>query len=152
MGDGDDASGGSTPPVSMDDLKNLETSLKSSMDTQMEELRAMMRQLLNGNKPPAAPSLEANASATQIGEGEQLTNESAPKIDSGKEDYHGVPFKYSADLPMPHYHINNRGDPPKFNPSCFTNWQFMMRSHVKSARASYGESLKLGSRPSIQTT
>ena len=70
MDDGDGASGGGTPPVSMDDLKNLETSSKSSMDTQMEELRAMMRQLLNGNKPPAAPSLEANASAAQSGEGE----------------------------------------------------------------------------------
>ena len=52
MGEGDGATGGSTPPVSMDDLKNLETSLTSSMNTQMEELRAMMRQLLNGNKPP----------------------------------------------------------------------------------------------------
>ena len=50
MGDGDDASGGSTPPVSMDDLKNLETSLKSSMDTQKEELRAMMRELMKANK------------------------------------------------------------------------------------------------------
>ena len=34
MGDGDGVTGGSTPPVSMDDLKNLETSLKSTMDTQ----------------------------------------------------------------------------------------------------------------------
>ena len=60
MGDGDDAASGGTPPVSMDDLKSLETSLKSSMDTQMEELRAMMRQLLNTNKPSATSSLEAN--------------------------------------------------------------------------------------------
>ena len=44
MGDGDDVTGGSTPPVTMDDLKSLETSLKSSMDTQMEELRSMMRE------------------------------------------------------------------------------------------------------------
>ena len=43
MGDGDEVPGGSTPPVSMYDLKNLETSLTSSMYTQMEELRAMMR-------------------------------------------------------------------------------------------------------------
>ena len=133
MGDGDGVLGGGTPPVSMDDLKSLETTLTSSMNTQMEELRAMMRQLLNANNPPVAPSLEANASAAHSGEGEQLTNESPPKIDNGKPEYHGVPYKYSADLPMPHYHINNRGDPPKFNPSCFTNWQFMMKSHVKSA-------------------
>ena len=88
MGDGDDVTGGSTPPVTMDDLKNLETSLKSSMDTQMEELRAMMRQLLKANKPPATSSLEANASAAHVGEGEQRTNESPPKIDGGKA---GVP-------------------------------------------------------------
>ena len=133
MGDGDDVSGGSTPPVSMDDLKNLETSFKSSMDTQMEELCAMMRELMKANKPPVTSSLEANASATLDGEGEQPTDESPPKIDGGKPEYHGVPFKYSVDPPIPHYHINNRGDPPKFNPSCFPNWQFMMRSHVKSA-------------------
>ena len=48
-------------------------------------------------------------------EGEQLTNESSPKIDSGKEEYHGVPFKYSVDPPIPHYHINNRGEPPRFS-------------------------------------
>ena len=97
MGDGDGASGGGTPPVSIDDFKNLETILTSSMNTQMEELRAMIRQLLNANKPPAASSLEANASAAHSGEGEQLTNESSPKIDSGKDEYHGVPFRYSVD-------------------------------------------------------
>ena len=50
------------------------------MNTQMEELRAMMRQLLNAN----------NASAAHSGEGEQHTNESPPKNDGGKEEYHGV--------------------------------------------------------------
>ena len=115
------------------------------MNTQMEELRAMMRQLLNGNKPPAAPCLEANASATQSGEGEQQTNESPPKIDGGnKPEYHGVPFTYSVDPPIPHYHINNRGDPPKFNPSCFTNWQFMMKSHIKSASSELWRIIQVG--------
>ena len=108
MGDGDDVTGGSTPPVTMDDLKYLETSLTSSMNTQMEELRAMMRELLKANKPPATSSLEANASATLEGEGEQRTNESPPRVDGGRPVYNEVPFKYSADLPMPHYHINNR--------------------------------------------
>ena len=102
MGDGDGVSGGETPPVSMDDLKSLETSLTSSMNTQMEEVRAMMRQLINANKPPATSSLEANASAAHSGEGEQHTNESPRKIDGGKEEYHGVPFKYSVDPPIPH--------------------------------------------------
>ena len=146
MGDGDDVTGGITPPVSMDDLKNLETSLKSSMDTQMEELRAMMRQLLKANKPPATSSLEANASATHDGEGEQRTNESPPKIDSGRPEYHGVPYKYSFDPPIPHYHINNRGYPPKFNPSHFSNWQFLMRSHVKSASSELWRIIEVGSK------
>ena len=60
MGDRDGASCGVTPPVSMDDLKNLETTLTSSMTTQMEELRAIMRELMKANKPPATSSLEAN--------------------------------------------------------------------------------------------
>ena len=93
----------------------------------------MMRKLINANKPPATPSLEANASIAHSGEGEQHTNESPPKNDGGKEEYHGVPYKYSVDPPIPHPHINNRGDPPSFNPSCFSNWLFLKRSHVKSA-------------------
>ena len=40
MGEGNGVSDGGTPPVSMDDLKSLETTLTSSMNTQMEELRA----------------------------------------------------------------------------------------------------------------
>ena len=39
--------------VSMDDFKKLE----ASMGAQMEELCAMMAQLLNANKAPASPSL-----------------------------------------------------------------------------------------------
>ena len=146
MGDGDDVTGVSTPPVTMDDLKYLETSLTSSMNTQMEELRSMMRELLKANKPPATSSLEANASAAHDGDGEQLTNESPPKIDSGKEEYHGVPFKYSVDPPIPHYHINNRGEPPRFNPSCFSNWQFFMRSHVKSTSSELWRIIEVGSK------
>ena len=48
---GDENSGGNTSPVSMDDLMKLETSLTSSMDAQLKELREMMMQLLNGSKP-----------------------------------------------------------------------------------------------------
>ena len=144
MGDGDGVSGGSTPPVTMDDLKSLETSLKSSMDAQMGELRAMMRELMKANMPPTTSSLEANASAAHVGEGEQRTNESPPKVDGGRPGYNAVPFAYSADLPMPHYHINNRGDPPKLNPSCFANWQFMMKSHVKGSCSELWRIIEVG--------
>ena len=103
--------------VYVDDFKKLE----ASMGAQMEELRAMMAQLLNANMPPAAPSLEANASAAQSGDGEKPIKDPRPKIDGGKAEHHEVPFVYSPDPPIPHPHINNRGDPPRLNPSCFSN-------------------------------
>ena len=46
MGIGDGDSGGDTSSVSMDDLKKLETTLTSSMDGQLKELREMITQLL----------------------------------------------------------------------------------------------------------
>ena len=123
----------------MDEFKKLEASMRA----QMEELRSMMAQLLNANKAHAPPSLEVNASATQVEEGEG-TKESPPKIDCGKAEHHSVPFVYSVDPPIPHPHINNRGDPPKLNPSCFSNWQFLMRSHVKSASIELWRIIEVG--------
>ena len=125
MADGEVAPVGATTPVSMDDLKNLETSLTSSMNAQMAELRAMMAQLLAASPPPAATSLEVNASAVVSGEGEQQTKEPPPKNDGGKGDHHNVPFIYSLDPPIPHPHINNRGDPPRLIPSCFLIGNFI---------------------------
>ena len=71
MGIGDGDSGGDTSSVSMDDLKKLETTLTSSMDSQLKELREIMAQLLEANEAPASPSPEDNASAAQhrVGEG-----------------------------------------------------------------------------------
>ena len=71
MGNGDGDSGGDKSLVSMDVLKRLETTLTSSMDTQLKKLREMMAQLLEANKSPAPPSPEDNASAAQnrVGEG-----------------------------------------------------------------------------------
>ena len=144
MGDGgDENSGGNTSPVSMDDLKKLETSLTSSMDAQLKELREMMTQLLNGSKPPASSSLEVNASATQGEEGEG-TKESPPKIDGGKAEHHAVSFVYSVDPPIPHPHINHRGDPPKLISSRFSNWKFSMRLHVKSASIELWRIIEVG--------
>ena len=125
--------------VSMDEFKKLE----ASMGAQMEELRAMMVQLLNANKAPASPSLEVNASTTQVEEGEG-SKESPPKIDGGKAEYYGVPFVYNPDPPIPRPHINNRGEPPRLNTSCFSNWQFLMRSHVKSASIELWRIIEVG--------
>ena len=42
----------------MEDLKGLETSLNSSMSTEMQELREMIAQLMPANKTSTPPSLE----------------------------------------------------------------------------------------------
>ena len=84
MGDGDGTSSGNTSPVSMDDLKKLETSLTSSMDAQLKKLRDMMTQLLNDSKPPASSSPEVNASAAQSGEGEGIIKDPHLKLMVGR--------------------------------------------------------------------
>ena len=112
MGVTGEDSGSKASEVSMDDLKKLEHNLRSSMDSQMEELHDMMSQLLQKGNIPASPPLEENTSAGLNGEGEG-TKESPSKIDGGKAEYNAVPLVYSPDAPIPHPHINNTGDPPK---------------------------------------
>ena len=58
---------------------------------------------------------------------------SSSKKGSGKEDYSEVSHLYSPDPPIPHPHINNRGDPPKLTTSSFNEWKFLMKSHVCSS-------------------
>ena len=112
--------GANTSAVSMDDLKKLEATLTSSMETQMKEMREMMAQILQASKAPAFPTPEDSASAAKIKLrlnpmrirlGEGISKESIPKSDHGKEGYHDIPHWYSTDPPIPHPHINNRGDP-----------------------------------------
>ena len=57
-GDGSDPK----PGVTMEDLNNLETSIRSTMDTQMKELREMIAQLLPKGVGPTPPPLEAQNS------------------------------------------------------------------------------------------
>ena len=141
-GDGSDPK----PGVTMEDLNNLETSIRSTMDTQMKELREMIAQLLPKGVGSTPPPLEAISSAAQATdeEGSDGTKESPSKTASGKEKYSEVPHIYSPDPPIPHPHINNRGDPPKFNPSCFSNWQFLMRSYMKSASIELWRIIEVG--------
>ncbi|KAK1683797.1 hypothetical protein QYE76_044645 [Lolium multiflorum] len=53
---------------------------------------------------------------------------------SGGDSYNRVapPF-LSPDIPVPHPHLNIRGDPPKFNMKDYDTWQFEFRSDVCSA-------------------
>ena len=66
------------------------------------------------------------------------------EIVDGEEVYNEVPHFYSPNPPIPHPHINNRGDPSRLNPSCFTNWQFSMRSHVNSASIELWRIIEVG--------
>jgi hypothetical protein len=58
----------------------------------------------------------------------------SPKATSGGASYNNVapPFR-SPDIPVPHPHINTRGDPPKFNDKDFSTWKFEFKSFVCSA-------------------
>ena len=136
--------------VSIDDFKKLE----ASVEAQMKEMHDMMAQLL-ANKSLASPPLEVNASASKEKEGEETkdgSKDSPPKIDGGKAEYNAVPLIYSPDPPIPHPHINNRGESPKLIPSHFSNWNFLCDLMSRVPRSSYGESLRLGSRPWTQAT
>ena len=134
MGIQEGLGGDNTSGVSMDDLKKLEANLTSSMETQMKEMREMIAQILQASKAPASPNPEDSASAAkdiasaksgEVKVGEGSSKDSLPKSDGGKEGYHEVPHWYSPDPPIHHPHINNRGDPPRLNASCFTNWRII---------------------------
>ena len=69
------------PGVTMEDLKSLETTMKSSMDTQLKGLRDMIVQLLPKGSGSTPPPVEVNSSAAQAKEGEvnEGTKESPPR-------------------------------------------------------------------------
>ena len=148
---------GETPPsasVTMDELKEFKDSLTSSMTTEMCELREMIAQLMQAQKaasppPPEDPNAadaaakeaadakakaasEAEAKAAEDNREGDKPNTSNSNTD-GNPDYKEVPHWYSPNPPVPHPHINNRGDPPKLSEHTFIHWQFLMRSHVQSS-------------------
>ncbi|KAK1644518.1 hypothetical protein QYE76_062323 [Lolium multiflorum] len=146
----DGPSEGAAKPVSMDDLKSVEASLRSAMETQMETLMKMFSDRFPV-APPIIPTVEvkdkgeleegdasALPSSTKPLNGDNLTTIkspiASPRGTSGGDNYNRVapPF-LSPDIPVPHPHINTRGDPPKFNENDFDTWQFEFRSHVRSA-------------------
>ncbi|KAK1696173.1 hypothetical protein QYE76_012870 [Lolium multiflorum] len=139
-----------TPLEESDKLVIMEeiNSLRSSMDAQMESMRKLISELLTP-VPPRAPAIEdtgvleeggasALPSSTKPVEGDNLNTIKSPIASpsgtSGGESYNRVapPFQ-SPDIPVPHPHLNIRGDPPKFSVENFDTWQFEFRSHVCSA-------------------
>lgn len=141
----DENTEGAEKLASMDDLKSLETSLRSSIESQMLDMKKYLAELIKPSVPPIIPItegkdplLEGDASASPSSkeplEGDDLANvkvsSASPKKALGeKEAYNAVDWR-SPDPPVPHPHINNRVDPPKLNVEDFKRWQFEFRSHV----------------------
>jgi hypothetical protein len=97
------------------------------MSSQMSELHEMIAQLMQA-KIPSAPHLP-DIPATINVENEGLEKEVADKDkdpearSSTKGDGKGeFPHWYSPDPPIPHPHIDNRGDPPKLDALNFGQW------------------------------
>jgi hypothetical protein len=120
--------------VTMVDFKSLE----STMTSQMNELREMMAQLMQAKLPSATPLPEMpaplnveNAGLEEEDAKKDKTNEarSSTKGD-GKGEF---PHWYSSNPPIPHPHINNRGDPPKLDALNFGQWQYQMISRMRSS-------------------
>jgi hypothetical protein len=145
---------GAAKLVSMDVLKLIETSLRSSMEAQIESLKIMISDLMS----PVPPVIEErDKGALEEGDSSVLPSSSKPfdsdHLDKNKTpnaspratsvgaSYNTVapPFR-SPDIPVPHPHINTRGDPPKFNDQDFSTWQFEFRSHVSVPPMNFGES------------
>ncbi|MEO7173451.1 hypothetical protein, partial [Flavobacterium sp.] len=123
---------------------------KSSTDAQMKELKDMMQTLMQRTLAPLPPP--EIPGVTQGGESKDKPSEddsekgkgvdedptkikppNASKEEGGEGEYSRVPFTYSVDPPIPHPHVNIRGDPPKLDTAMFANWQFLMTSHMNSA-------------------
>src|SRR4051812_30701494 len=138
-GDGSEASN----TVSMENLKKLESSLCSSLGKKIKQLCDLVEQLVKEKmaspphpleEPTTLPKVNASASPTVVVVGDDTDNTNpSTKKDNGKEEYHKVPSWYSPDPPIPHPHINNRGDPPKLVEHTFAQWKSLMKSHVHSS-------------------
>ena len=134
--------GGSEPtPVTMEDLKNLETRLSSSL---VNEVKKMLEQLLKDKESSSPPSPQedqpsilpkGNTSVSPEGimvGGKPDNANSSTQLAGGKGEHRDS--WYSPDPPIPHPHVYNRGDPPKLEEyATFAQWQSLMRTHMRSS-------------------
>ena len=142
--------------ATMKDLKELKGSLTSLVDTRMDELHELITKLASARAttPPASSAHNDNSSEkvnvedeeaddgdTGTKEDEDKANEKPkpPKKSSSSDgkgkgaNYHAVPPNYTPDPPVPHPHINNIGVPPKIDASSFSQWQYLMRTYLRSS-------------------
>ena len=77
-----------------------------------------------------------------------LKRSPAKQDKDGKEEYHEVPHWYSPNPTIPHPHINHRGDPPKISAtSSFSQWQYLMKSHLNSSCIELWRIIEVGYKP-----
>src|SRR3954471_19714963 len=138
LGEGD---GEPTNTVTMEDLNNLETRLSSTLGNTIKQLHKLLEQLVKDKGDSSSPSPQevtpsirkvnspASPAVVEVGDNPNNTN-SSTKRDGGKGEQHESQRWYSPDPPIPHPHINNRGDPPNLAASTFAQWQSLMKSHV----------------------
>ena len=124
----DDSSKDQATPASMADLKTMETSLKSSMETQFAEIRDLLMKLTSGKAPSETIPIEDSANSHDgeteeekgkekgVGKTKPIKPSSTSTIpEGGKTEYHEVPYLYYPDPPIPHPRINPLVPPPKLN-------------------------------------
>ena len=121
-----------SPSVTTDDFKAFQESLQSSVAKEMQQMHEMITQLFakNGTPPPtieepipseaeeasAKAKAKAAAKAAEEGLGTEETSDSTKPNES--KDYKETPW-FSPNPPIPHPHINHRGDPPKLTDHSF---------------------------------
>jgi hypothetical protein len=137
--------------ATLDDLKKLESSIVNQMKVMMMELVAqkptpIVDPKASAEDPPPKvnqfPLVDFVAQSTKDPQKEGLGETGTST--KGKDETpvaerlggnHAVPppSDYTINVPIPMPHILSHGSPPLLESNNFENWQFLMRSHVRSA-------------------
>ena len=149
-----------TSSVSIEDFNRLETLVTTSIeshDSQMKELREMMKLLLPIKPASASIALDDDTDDPLKGdpklvESKDGNSEGETKIDGSpikrKDGYNNVAHNYPTPDPIiPHPRINNCGDPPKLDTSAFISWSKEMKSHIKSSSIELWRIIEQGYKP-----
>ena len=138
---GDIASAAEDPPIT----RKEHNESMDFMRKMMEEMRQMRVDFDNlRNQVPIAPNANSQLANTALGgnstNGTTSTSEEGkgasqdPKVDAGREHTNWPPPQhYSTPTHIPMPHINSLGPPPMIDASIFSNWQFLMKSHLSSS-------------------
>ncbi|KAK1616573.1 hypothetical protein QYE76_022090 [Lolium multiflorum] len=138
-------------PATLDDLKKLESSIVSQMKAMMMELIApkptpIIDPKASVDVPPqqvntlplvdfVAQSIKPPREGELEDVGTSSKGKDEPPVAGQLGGYHAVPppSDYTINVPIPMPHILSHGSPPLLESNSFENWQFLMRSHVRSA-------------------